>query len=220
MDATTLTDRMYLRLREDIVHGHILAGTKLKIAELKARYGVGATPLREALYRLSADGFVEAQGQRGFTVASMSVEELADITDMRVALEGMALTQSVNNGDDEWESRVVAAFHHLAKIEDTDDPDLQEWESRNRQFHLALLSCCKSRLLMRFYSTLYDQHKRYRNLARVERGRKARNIHQEHSTIYNAALARDIDALRDANERHIRNTADVTEKILNEKAAS
>jgi DNA-binding GntR family transcriptional regulator len=88
----TLTDQAYERLREDIVHGAFHPGDKLRIEFLKQTYDVGATPLREALYRLSADGFVHVQGQRGFRVADMSLEELKDITNLRVVLEGMALT--------------------------------------------------------------------------------------------------------------------------------
>lgn len=215
MEAKTLTDQAYQQLREDIVHGKFGPGDKLGIELLKRTYEVGATPLREALYRLSSDGFVAVQGQRGFRVAEMSSEELEDITNLRVVLEGMALTQSVENSDDAWESRVVAAFHHLTKAEMQEEPDIQEWEVRNRDFHLALVSCCHSPWLMRFHEILYDQHKRYRNLARVDRGTR-RNVHDEHTAICDAALAKDVPALCEANEQHIRRTAEITKKLLQE----
>ncbi len=218
MEAKTLTDQAYQRLREDVVHGKLPPGEKLGIEFLKRTYDVGATPLREALYRLSADGFVQVQGQRGFRVAAMSQEELTDITNLRVVLEGMALTQSVENSDDAWESRVVAAFHHLTKAESQPDPDIQEWEVRNREFHLALVSCCHSPWLMRFYEILYDQHKRYRNIARIDRSSR-RNVHDEHIAICNAALEKDIAGLCKANEQHIRRTAEITGQILAENLA-
>jgi len=219
MEAETLTDQAYRRLREDIVHGKFTPGEKLRVEHIKRAYEVGATPLREALYRLSADGFVQVRGQRGFRVADMSLHELTDITNLRVVLEGMALGQSVENSDDDWESRVVAAFHHLTKAESQPDPDIQEWEVRNRGFHLALLSCCKSPWLMHFHEILYDQHKRYRNIARIERGR-LRDVHAEHTAIFDAALAKDIKALCAANEQHIRRTAEITGKILAENETS
>jgi len=215
MEAKTLTDQAYQRLREDIVHGKLPPAEKLGIEFLKRTYDVGATPLREALYRLSADGFVQVQGQRGFRVAAMSQEELTDITNLRVVLEGMALTQSVEDSDDDWESRVVAAFHHLTKAESQPDPDIQEWEVRNREFHLALVSCCHSPWLMRFHEILYDQHKRYRNIARIDRSSR-RNVHEEHTAICDAALKKDIAGLCKANEEHIRRTAEITGQILAE----
>ncbi len=215
MEARTLADQAYQQLREDIVHGKLQPGDKLRVEHLKNGYGVGATPLREALYRLSSDGFVTAQGQRGFRVAEMSADELKEITDLRVVLEGLALKQSVEQSDDDWESRVVAAFHHLAKAEGQEEPDMQEWEARNREFHLALVSCCQSTWLMRFYEILYDQHKRYRNVARMHRVRQ--NVHNEHTMIRDAALEKDIDALLAANEVHIRRTAEVTVQVLTER---
>lgn len=216
METKTLTDRAYRLLREDIVRGVFPPGEKLRIESLKQTYQVGATPLREALYRLSADGFVNVQGQRGFRVADMSLEELEDITNLRVVLENMALTQSIENSDDEWESRVVAAFHHLTKAENQKEPDIQEWEVRNREFHLALVSCCDSPWLMRFHEILYDQHKRYRNIARINRNSR-RNTHAEHTAICEAALAKDVPALCRANEEHIRRTAEITGKVLSEQ---
>ena len=219
MEAKTLTDMAYQRLREDIVHGVFHPGDKLRIERLKQAYDVGATPLREALYRLSSDGFVQVQGQRGFRVAEMSLEELRDITELRVVLEGMALKQSVENSDDAWESRVVGAFHHLTKAENQSEPNIQEWEIRNRQFHLALVSCCHSPWLMRFHETLYDQHKRYRNIARIDRSSR-RNVHEEHVAICNAALAKDVQALCTANEAHFRRPAEFPGRLLAENLES
>lgn len=217
MGSKTLTDQAYKQLREDIIHGELNPGDKLRIEHLKKTYGVGATPLREALYRLSSDGFVQVQGQRGFRVAEMSPDELDEVTKLRVTLEGMALKESIEQSDDEWESRVVAAFHHLTKAESQDEPDIQEWEIRNREFHRALISCCRSPWLMRFYGILYDQHKRYRNIARIDRG-NPRDVHEEHTAICDAALAKDIKALLKANEQHIRRTAEVTGQVLKEYA--
>ena len=156
-----------------------------------------------------------AGAQRGFRVSDMSLNELEDITNLRVVLEGMALTQSLANSDDAWESRVVAAFHHLTKAEMQQEPDIHEWELRNREFHLALVSCCHSPWLMRFHEILYDQHKRYRNLARIDRSSR-RNVHDEHTAICEAALAKDVDALCAANEQHIRATAEITGRLLAE----
>jgi GntR family transcriptional regulator, carbon starvation induced regulator len=211
----TLADQVYKALREDIIHDKFKPGVKLRIELLKKTYNVGATPLREALYRLSSDGFVEAHGQRGFRVEGISLNELMDITNLRVTLESMALSLSIKNGNDEWESRVVAAFHHLSKAENQPETDIQELERKNHDFHLALISCCNSPWLMRFYETLYDQHKRYRNIARLEKLSK-RDVRSEHKAIYDAALARDADTLCKANSDHIRRTADITSQILAE----
>lgn len=205
---STLAEKAYLQLREDIAHGQLEAGSKLRIEQLRDHYGIGPTPLREALSRLAADGFVTTEGQRGFRVAQMSPEELEDITNMRILLENQALRRSILTGDDNWEANIVGAFHRLAKLETSSqkERDIGEWERRNSDFHDALVTACRSIWLRRFSSVLYDQHKRYRNLARAGRF-VGRDIHAEHRAIYEATLARDADAACAANEQHIRATA-------------
>ncbi len=214
--AKTLTDLVYGKLRDDIIRGDLEPGSKLLIEQLKKRYGMGATPLREALSRLTENGFVTTVGQRGFRVSVTSLDDLKDITDMRVVLENLALRKSFELGDDDWESRVIGSFHQLSKVETSPDPDLSQWEERNRAYHQALISACESKWLRRFYDVLFDQHKRYRNLARIDRS-VPRDVHAEHQAICDAALARDIEKACVENEKHIRRTAEVVAKMLQEQ---
>ena len=208
----TLGDQAYARLRRDIIQGVFPPGARLGIEALRSTCGVGATPLREALSRLSAEGFAVAEGQRGFRVADISARELQELTELRIVIEGLALRESLQRADDDWESRVVAAFHHLQKVEGQAEPDPVLWEARNNDFHLALIARCESRWLMRLYELLYDQHRRYRVIARAERG--DRDIHAEHEAMLEAALARDTDALLAAHETHIRNTVGILRRQL------
>ncbi len=102
-DATgyrTLIERTYGQLREDILSGRLAPGEKLLVEHLKLRYEVGAGTMREALSRLVSEAMVVAEGQRGFTVAPISIEDLADVTNVRVAFETEALRSSIRNGDD------------------------------------------------------------------------------------------------------------------------
>ena len=70
--AETLSERASALVEADIVSGALTPGARLGIAETAARYGVGATPLREALSRLAARGLVDAIGKRGFRVKAVS----------------------------------------------------------------------------------------------------------------------------------------------------
>lgn len=208
----TLSDQAYTRLRHDVIQGEFSPGAKLGIEQLRTAYAVGATPLREALHRLSAEGFVVVEGQRGFRVADISARELRELTELRIVIEGLALRESLARADDDWESRLVLAFHQLQKIEKQNEPDPVLWEARNNEFHLALISQCQSRWLMRIYELLYDQHRRYRVIARTDRA--DRNIHEEHVAMMEAALARDINTLLTCHEAHIRNTQRTLEHRL------
>lgn len=211
----TLSDKAYARLRNDVIQGEFSPGAKLGIEQLRTAYAMGATPLREALHRLSAEGFVVVEGQRGFRVAAISAQELHELTELRILIEGQALRDSLQHADDDWESALVVAFHHLQKIEKHSEPDPVLWEARNNEFHLALISHCQSAWLMRIYELLYDQHRRYRIIARVARA--DRDIHGEHAAMMAAALAGDVDQLLACHEAHIRNTVRSLERVLDFK---
>lgn len=209
----TLTDQCYISLRNDIIQGQLEPGFKLRIEHLRKHYEVGATPLREALSKLTADGFVHAQGQRGFCVAPVSLQDLQEITELRVMLETHAVRMSVKNGDDQWEARVVAAFHTLSRWEEDSVSDIEQWEVRNFAFHDAVMSGHPSAWLSRFHQTLYDQHRRYRNICLRQRS-IPRKLHEEHQRICDAALARDADTCCAETEQHIRRTADIAQQVL------
>ena len=112
-DLRTLASRIYEQLCGDIVAGALAPGQRLTLDALKERYQVGATPLREALYRLSTSLLVIGEDQRGFRVAPVSAEHLADILQSRQQIETLVLRNAFQHGGVAWEGRVVSALHEL-----------------------------------------------------------------------------------------------------------
>lgn len=211
----TLAGAAYAKIKADVTGGIFEPGQRLRIEDLRQAYGTGASPLREALSRLAAEGIVVSIGQRGFRVPPVSVEELRDITNMRILLETHALRQSIEHGDDEWEAGVVASFHRLTKAETGPGSDFPEWEARNKRFHDSLLAACPSRWLLHFYQTMYDQHRRYRALS-IQASNTPRDVHSEHERIKEAALERNADLACAESVTHIRRTAEIDERLLND----
>ena len=114
----TLIETAYREIRRNIVLGVHAPGEKLRVEHLKTRYAVSSGTLREALALLVSDSLVVAQGQRGFTVAPMSVEDLEDLSYVRSLVECEAVRQSLIHGGDEWEGRLVSSFHRLSLAEE------------------------------------------------------------------------------------------------------
>ncbi len=202
----TLIDAVYLRLRPDIINGNLAPNSKLRIKELKVKYETSASPLREALNRLAGEGFVHASGQKGFRVVPVSNEDLEDITRMRIRLECDALSESIEKGDDVWESNIIAAYHRLTRKENLIESNFLEWEKCNSDFHKALISACSSKWLLRFRHILYGQHKRYRFMSIFISHDKTRDVHKEHEAIKNAAIARNVERACEETTKHIQRT--------------
>ena len=128
-----LIERTYGQLREDILQGVLAPGQKLLIEHLKDRYEVGAGTLREALSRLVSEALVSAEGQRGFTVAPITLEDLMDITNVRVHVETEALRISIRHGGELWRRRLRDAYETLSALEQPLIPgNARRWEAASR----------------------------------------------------------------------------------------
>jgi len=204
---STITEAVYVRLRTDILLGEWKPDDRLRLDRLRQRYAASINTLREALSRLVSDGLVANEGQRGFTVVSASLADLRDITEMRLLLECRAARRSIENADLDWESRVVAAYHKLSKIEDLVDADPKRYapllERYNREFHSAVISNCGSKWLLMLHGLMYDQSLRYRMLAFRVRDFPREQSKREHKDILAAALARDADTVVSVLSAHI-----------------
>jgi DNA-binding GntR family transcriptional regulator len=111
----TQASSVYDRLRRDLLTGRLAPGQRLTARSLMARYEAGQTPLREALNRLSSEGLVVFQDQRGFTVATASIDELTELTETRCWVEEIALRRSMAASTPEWEETLVVLCHRLLR---------------------------------------------------------------------------------------------------------
>jgi DNA-binding GntR family transcriptional regulator len=211
ISTETLGGAAYDRLWEDIVAGRYEPETKLRIDALCKAYNIGASPVREALARLSECGFVVASPQRGYWVAPVSLEEYRDLCDQRVSLEVPALIDSIEHGDVAWESTVVASYHRLARahanLVDGSEESFMAWTREDRAFHLSTIAKCSSVWLKRFCETILNQ------LARYHRQRYLGGIvpgdqnDKEHLRFMRAVVERDKEKAPALLAKHIRAAA-------------
>ncbi|HHN67212.1 MAG TPA: FCD domain-containing protein [Thermopetrobacter sp.] len=210
------------RLREDILSGHFPPGSKLRIEELRKRYGGGVSTIREAMARLMSESLVVSEEQRGFRAAPMSLRDFTEISDMRKFLECRALRKSIEIGDDDWEAQLVAAYHKLTKVEERLHNGVREaglqrsWAQANKAYHDALVSACGNSWLMRIRALLHRQSERYLRYSLVHSA-PTRDVHQEHEAIYKAAMERDADTACELICRHIDNTVRVIKEALSQR---
>lgn len=208
----TLSERAYLEVRQDIVSGRLAPGERLRVEHLKDRYAVGAGTLREALALLVSDALVTVEGQRGYRVAEISLADLKDLTDTRVMLETESLRQSIRQGDAMWERDLTHAFAALTEAEQqAGGLEPQRWEVANKRFHEALIAAHRSPWSKHLLGVLYRHGERYRQVA-IRMGAAQtihRDVHDEHTSIYTAAMARQEARAALALEAHIRLTYDI-----------
>ncbi|MFT4000819.1 MAG: GntR family transcriptional regulator [Rhizobium sp.] len=229
-DALSKTEAAYWLLRRDILNTRLRPGASLRLSALRDAYGVGWTPLREALSRLEAEKLVTAISNRGFAVAPVSRAELEDLTRARMFVELPLLMESIEKGGPDWESAVVTAHYRLSRckiVADSASEEMaDEWDEKHTAFHAALVSAATSNWLLRFQSTIIDQlrrHHRFLGLAPTQRAAAGLSIGYEkavaalqdamaiehHTALMEAALDRDLERAKALMTEHIGYTLEV-----------
>lgn len=188
---STVGQLAYHRIRTDIIFAVLKPDERLKLEPLKATYETSITTLREVLSRLASEGFVTAEGQKGFTVSGISLEGLREMAALRQLIERDALLRAIKSGNLDWEGGVVSAHHKLASIEDKmmagEEIDMRQWRRYDREFHTALISANRSSFMLKMYNDIFDHFLRYQMLAMGFRGKPAA---EEHQKLMKYALAR------------------------------
>lgn len=145
--------------------------------------------------QLSAERLAERRPTRGFAVPQLSLEELSDLTRVRIHNDTLALSLAIERGGLEWETEVLSALHRLRSTHrrTSEDPEhtTEEWSSRHREFHLSLLSGCQIPLLLDLARTMFDSMELYRRWSAPSEAASHRDVDAEHAALVEATLARD-----------------------------
>jgi len=214
-EAGTLASTVFEQLRRDIVSVQLAPGEKLRIEALRERYGVGGSPVREALNRLSAEGLVWQQDQKGFRVAPVSERELEELTRTRCWINEVTLRDAIEHGNESWEEGIVLSFHRLGRVKSRlpDNRINPEFERLHRAFHASLIAACRSRWMLNFAEMLFDCADRYRHLAAGVRPNPRRDFEGEHRAIMDATLARDADQAVALLNGHVNRTGELAKQL-------
>src|SRR5438034_6543918 len=208
-EAGTLSERAATLIEQDILAGHLAPGSRLGIVDLVQRYEIGATPLREGLSRLMSRGLIVGIGQRGFRVAEVSREDLADITCMRTAVEIAAVRLAIMRGDDAWEAGIVSALHqmrrHIERTANEFREGAADFDRLHKGFHTSLLAACGSQRMLAAHSDLYDQAYRYRRVM-MRHFDSGKNFVRAHQLLADCVLSRDIAGAQEMLSGHLHST--------------
>ena len=211
----SLAELAFEKLVEAISEGVFEPGQKLSEAELARRFGISRGPLREALHRLEGR-LVVRQPRLGVRILDLSSEKLAELFDIREALEGMSARLAARNATDER----VEALRTLLEVH-AGDPELAAGtryrQTRfNEDFHAAVMQLSgNSKLQSLMFEELYFQLRLYRYRASEQKGR-ARQAYRQHVMIVEAIEARDEEAAEAAMREHIRSAYHALSARLND----
>ncbi|MGE0216013.1 GntR family transcriptional regulator [Mycolicibacterium sp.] len=201
-DAESLSDRVFVALRDDLMWGRLRPGERLAEITLAERYQVSRTPVREALARLLADGLIERR-DRGLYPYRPRVEDLEDLYELRIMLELQGIQRVEQDGN----------RRHSAELL---EPELEKWREFRKsppvpdagivkddeQFHLRLLAASGNRAMVSSLEAVNAKIRPMRMLDYLSEDRVTATI-DEHIDITERVLDGDLPAARMLLHAHI-----------------
>ena len=193
-------DQVAHALRAALVSGQLLPGALYSAPALAARFGVSATPVREAMLDLVREGLVETVSNKGFRVTAVTERQLDEYTHIRALIEVPTVTglaRTANRDELEALRPDAESIVQAAKA-----ADLIGYIEADRRFHLRLLALAGNRHLVEVVGDLRKRSRLYGLTALAEQGLLEASA-QEHLELLDALIARDEAAVTAVMARHL-----------------
>ena len=193
----------YEDIRQQIIEEKLVPGQWLVERELCQTYAMSRTPIREILWKLTADGFVEQEANRGFIVRRLGLEQIFEIFQAREAIEGMAARLACLRGGESLRSTLREIKKKIAKTNIESDP--AAGIALGRELHKAIMDAAQNDIMT-------DINKRLANMAVLTANITKRSPAIEkasaeaHLNIINAVLQQDQDKAEKMMREHLRET--------------
>jgi len=198
---SSLSHRVYQKIRNDILERHYKENDELKESTLGKELGVSRTPVREALRQLELEGLVTIVPNKGAYVTGISTKDVKDIYAIRSTLEGLAVRWAIENITprqvDELEEILMLSEFHLKK-----ENSAEQIMELDGKFHSILYEASGSRILQNIMSGFHDYVKSTRMNSVVTEDRARKSI-REHRQILKAIQEEDVDMAEQLANEHI-----------------
>ena len=206
--ATSLPEFVYGELRRAILNGVFRPGQMLRQDEVAALMGVSRSPLREALPRLEAEGFVVLHPRRGYAVAELRPEDITEVFELRVLLESQLAVHSIQRRNEADIARVYEIANQMRQVADSpEDQATLTWFDLNISFHDALLNPAGMPHYMRALATARGVIEAYIR-AEVRLTGDKREAQQEHAQLAQAFVTGDTETFIELIRQHSFHTRD------------
>ena len=203
-ERQSLRQQVAHALRAALVAGEMRPGVLYSAPALAEKFGVSATPVREAMLDLAGEGLVEAVRNKGFRVTELSDRELDEITQLRMLIEVPTVGVVARLCDEELAPKAEALRQSAREIEAlAEERDLIRYVEVDRQFHLALLALAGNRHIVEVIGNLRARSRLYGLHQLADRGQLAASA-REHEQLVDLILARDVEGAERLMAQHIK----------------
>lgn len=197
-----LRELVFDALREAIIGGVLRPGERLMECQLAEELGVSRTPVREAIRKLELEGFVVMIPRKGAYVAGISLKDIADVFEVRAALEALATALAAERITEEELEELERIL--VRKAEMIEQQEIELFIASDKKFHDILYQASRNQRLIQILTNLQDEVHRFRSVSLACPGRM-RVALDEHRKVVEALADRDVARAEALAWEHIEN---------------
>lgn len=211
LEVETFQDIAYRHVKENILQLKLKPGQYLTDTQIAQDLNMSRTPVREAFYRLENEGLLVSAARKGWRVYSLSLEDIHDIFDIKVVVEGMVARHAAECQDESLRQQLREAISDMEAAVAANSPDA--WLQADYKLHDVLFAMVRNERAERIILNLNDQWHRLRIGFAAMQGRIERST-QEHVTFTNAILDHNPDLAETAIKEHLNQVRQELERLL------
>ena len=215
-DSILQRDHAYQRIQELILSASLDSSQPLSERKLAETLGIGRTPVREAIRRLTREGVVEVRPARGTYIRQLTMDEIEEIYEARMGIEGMAAFLAGERGPTAKFSRFRKLFGRMSKCPDGFDP--AESHKSGQAFHVEIFRAARNRPLLEIYETLRLRHQVALGLPQIHDHVWIRQSVAEHLAILDAIERRASSEARELICNHLAKALAIRSQIFDDLA--
>lgn len=215
LKSRNISEQAYQHIRESLLKSGAYVGQKIPHQELGQKLGISHTPLREALFRLVAEGLLEHQNYKGFYVPAITIEEASELYETREVIEPFLIKKAAQLMNDALAKKfknILKTYKELMNVHYSRKRILTD-----KKFHLEIAHAAGNKILTQVLNQLYDKLIFKSPVERISPSRVEAAV-QEHYDILDLLIAKDGDTAGEKMQRHIRKQREyVINNILNKQ---
>ena len=212
-EYSLLSTKAYDEIKRSIVHEELECGQKLTESWLSEMLGVSRTPIREALRRLSYEGYISLTPNYGFVINELTEEDMNEILEVRRALEGEAARMAAGKITEGQKKSLILNFRRIELLNEIESEEdrVQEFMQLDVEFHNEILCIAGNSRFISIEDSLQDRLYRMR-LAFLSMEDKIRECKEQHEKILDAILEGNTEAAGFYSREHISNIMHISKK--------
>lgn len=207
-----LREIVFESMREAIIGGVLKPGERLMEIQLADEMGVSRTPVREAIRKLELEGFVVMIPRKGAYVAGVTHKDVADVFEIRAALEGLAAGLAAERATDDE----IEEMERLLLFNEGELKTLEQIVEADTDFHALVYKASRNNRLIQILANLREQIQRFRATSLAVPGR-IKNAIEEHRAIVEALANHDVEKAQELASSHIVTAENVMFEALSQR---